>query len=106
MSPALSQEGAAAHRPAHTVIQHMRNTKPGTACAAPQRQETWGRISEATRENMQRENSTGGEDQRSVYAENEGIQEMEDSGRKPGFVRSITQEQFLLLDHVSNFSQE
>lgn len=39
MSPALSQEGAAAHRPAHTVIQHMRNTKPGTACAAPQRRD-------------------------------------------------------------------
>lgn len=62
MPLALRQEGAAAHLPAHPVIQHMRNTKPGTTRAAPHRQETRGRITEATRENMWRENSTGGED--------------------------------------------
>lgn len=45
------------------------------------------------------------ETRQELCAESGGIQEMKDSGRKPGFISSITQEQFLLLDHISNSLQ-
>jgi len=63
------------------------------------------RTNEETREYMWRGHSTGGEGRSSVCAESSGTQEMEDSGRKAGFISSITQAQFLLLGHFSNSLQ-
>lgn len=97
------REGASTH--IQTALLHMPNTCPAVTSGAPQRPEMWDRIKDKRSDEWVsgEGHSTETENRSPVCAENRASRRlMMRICRKPVFISSITQEQFLLLVHISN----